>query len=350
MRIVLLIIGFITGVTAFSQSEADSIINQGVDFNDRGYYEKAIAKYDEVLTKDPKNYRAYYEKAYTYSEWRMYDSCIRICKFILDNFKDDPQNKAVFVTYGSALDDLGQSEEAVKVFNRGLKKFPDFYLLYYNKAITLIKLNKSEEAEKALETVLINNPFHASSHYILGRIMGRARRIQAVLSLFSFLLIEPQGERAVQGLDLLNQLLTQGITKGENGNVTINIDESVIDKKNKHKDDDFSSADFMLSLLGADNKVPDSLGAKTDADRLGYKMQMLIGMIGETKKGEKGFYKNFYVPMFAEMKEKNLVNSACYIVMSSKDDPEISKWLDENKDEVKKFYDWLKAYEWNKNK
>jgi hypothetical protein len=130
--------------------------------------------------------------------------------------------------------------------------------------------------------------------------------------------------------------------------MSINIDMSTLDKKNKKKDDDFSSAEMMLSILAASNDLPDSLGAKTDADRLSYKFQLLIGLINNEEKKEKGFFKNFYVPFFVEMKKNELVTIASYIVLSSSGDAAISSWLKENKDDVDGFYRWMENYKWVK--
>ncbi len=218
--------------------------------------------------------------------------------------------------------------------------------MHFNKAVTLFKLYRGTEAEKSLQASLSDNPLHASSHHMLGRQMGEKRRIQATLSLFTFLIIEPEGDRAKKNLDMLNQLMMKGVTKKDDKNIVINIDADVLDKKNKPNEDDFSTAEFMLSLLGANDNVPDSLGAKTDADRLSYKMQLLIGLFDETKKKDKGFYKSFYVPMFIEMKKKDFVTTACYIVMASDDNTEISIWLNKNDGKVNDFYNWLKEYKW----
>src|SRR6185436_19149572 len=107
------------------------------------------------------------------------------------------------------------------------------------------------------------------------------------------------------------------------------------------KEDDFSGAELMLSIMSSSNELADTLGAKTEADRLDIKMQMLINSISDVKKKEKGFIKNFYVPMFVEMKKKNYVKTACYIAMSSTNDKLILQWMDENSDAVNEFYDWF---------
>jgi hypothetical protein len=162
----------------------------------------------------------------------------------------------------------------------------------------------------------------------------------------SFLVIEPSSQRGKQNMELLNKLLMKGIEKKDDKNTVITIDAGLLDKKNKPKEDDFSSAEFMLSLMSANDKVADSLGAKTDADRLSYRFQLLIGMLDKEDKKDKGFFKTFYVPMYAEMKEKNHVTTACYIALASSGKDDINQWLKDHKTEVENFYKWFKGYIW----
>jgi TorA maturation chaperone TorD len=142
----------------------------------------------------------------------------------------------------------------------------------------------------------------------------------------------------------------KGISENETGGMNILVDAGMLDKKKKkNAEDDFSTADMMLSLLAATSKqAEDSLGLKTEADKLSYKLQMLTNLITEREKQPKGFFKNFYVPMLAEMKEKNYMQTACYIAMTSSRDEAIKKWLAENESRINELYEWFDAYTWTK--
>lgn len=333
-----------------SQTANEQLINEGVQLHDRGEFEAAIEKYDAVLKTEPANEAARYEKSYSLMELKKYHEAAALLQDLLKNSKNPQYRKQAYVNYGTILDFQQQGKQSLEVYNKGIKEFPDFYLLHFNKGITQISLAATADAVKSFQQALVCNPLHPSSHNALARIKANTERIPAVLSLLTFLLIETKGTRTEQNVALLDQLFLKGITKSENGNTNIAIDASLLDKKNKQKEDDFSTAEMMLSLLGASDKVADTLGAKTDADRLDYKLQLLIGMIDETSKKEKGFYKNFYVPLFIEMKQKGYTRTASYIVYAASGKPGVNEWLDNNKTAIDDFYGWFKSYQWNKGK
>lgn len=335
---------FCSYVFSYAQSP-DKLIEEGIALHDNNEFEAAIAKYDAALQADPANYKAMYEKSLSLMSLKKYDESEIILKKLLDECKDNEYRRLSYVNYGTILDYRGDGQKSIKLYEKGIKEFPQSYLLYYNKGITEAGLNEEEDAIKSFKNSARLNPYHASSHNALARMVAGNNRIPAIFALMDFLLIEPNGKRAEENLALLNRLIMHGVERKDEKSVTINIDAALLSKKNKKKEDDFSSAEFMLSLMAASNKVADSLGAKTEADRLSYKLQMLIDLVGEAGK-DKGFFKNFYMPFFREMKKNDLVTIASYIALSSSGDKAIADWLEENKDDVGGFYRWFENYKW----
>ena len=332
-----------------AQTDAHSLVQEGVALNDEGRYDEAIAKFDKALKLEPGNCEALYEKSYTLMVTKKYEESTTLLKSILRDCKGEDLRMRSFANYGTILDMTGEGKKSIKIYNEGIKEFPDKYLLYFNRGVTEAGLGQTDDAILSFESSLQRNPYHASSHNALARMMGPQRRIQALLSVFSFLLIEPEGNRAKANVQYLNQLVFKGVERKDDKNVTINIDAAMLDKKKKPKEDDFSSAELMFSLLSASNEIPDSLGAKNEADRLSYRLQTLVSVIGESSSGkEKGFFKTFYVPMFRDMKERNLVSTACYIALSASGDESLQEWARNNKFEISKFYDWFNNYDWPK--
>ncbi len=347
-KIVFLLVGLFIFSNTFSQDEVKTLIQEGIVLHDKGDFEGAIAKYDAALKIDPSNGNAMYEKSYSLIEIKKYAEAAEILKTILKENKNPEYRKLSYVNYGTVLDYMDEKSKSLEIYDKGMKEFPNFYLLPFNKGITQSSMNDSKGALESFQRSVTLNPKHASSHNVIGRSHFETHRIPATLAFFTFLLIEPTGQRAEQNLDFFNQLMTRGVSKGENGNVTINISMDMLDDSKKSKEDDFSGAELMLSIMSSSNDLADSLGAKTEADRLDIKMQLLINAISDVKKKEKGFIKNFYVPMFREMKEKNYVKTACYVAMASTNDKLILQWMDENSDAVNEFIDWFKSYKWEK--
>jgi tetratricopeptide (TPR) repeat protein len=327
---------------AFGQ-DADQLVKDGIALHDKGDFSGAVAKYDAAIQLQPGHALAMYEKSFSLISLKKYDDAASLLSRVLDISKDRNIRLKAYVNYGTVLDFKGDKKQSLKIYEQGIKEFPEEYLLYFNKGNTEVGMNYADDAIASFKKSVQRKPMHASSHNALGRMLADKSRIQSVLSLFSFLLIEPEGKRAEQNLDLLNKLIMKGVSRQDEKNVTINLDMGALDKK-KNKEDDFSSAELMLSLLSA--STPDSL--KTDADKMSHKMESLIAIIDETNKKDKGFYKNFYVPFFVDLKKNDHIRTACYVAMTSSDKEDIFSWQRDNKARIEKFLEWLEGYKWAK--
>ncbi len=342
-RIIISFLLVIFSQLAFGQGEANQLVKEGISLHKKGDFTGALAKFDAALLLQPTHEEAIYEKTLSLIELKRYDEAMDILNKILKESKDPDIRRLSYVNYGTVLDYKGDKKQALKVYENGIKEFPQSYLLYYNKGITEAGAGNMDDAVNSFKNSVRRNPLHASSHNVLGILHADKDRIKGILSFFCFLLIEPDGKRAEQNLVILDKLIMRGISRKDDKNVTIQLDPSALDK-NKSKEDDFSSAELMLSLLAAN--VPDSLKTKTDADRMSYQIRTLIAIIDETDKKDKGFYKNFYIPFFKDMKKNDLVTTACFIAMSSSGKEDIMNWQDENKGKVDSFFDWLEKYKW----
>ena len=85
---------------------------------------------------------------------------------------------------------------------------------------------------------------------------------------------------------------------------------------------------------------------KTEVELFMRKFETLCSSLCETKKDNYGFYWDYYVPYFVEMKEKNFIETFSYIAFAKSDIPEVGKWLKLHKDEITKFYEWSENYNW----
>lgn len=334
-----------------AQKDVTSIIKEGIDLHDNGDFQGAIAKYDEALVLDPESYLAMYEKSYSFMQLKKYDEAEELLKTVLKKSQEKNLRVSCYVNYGTLLDFQGKAKKSVEIYDKGIKEYPDNYLLYFNKGITLNGMDDEDGALTNFISAAQRNPRHASSHHAIARTVLDNNRIVSIMALFTFLMLEPESERATQNLDLLNKLIVKGISQSENGSTIISIDKMLLDdkskKRNKKKgnEEDFSSADFMLSLLGASAaSVADSLGLKTEADKMSYKLQMLISVLDESKNN--GVYSKIYLPFLKEMKRKEYVQAACHYIMIGSEDKEVVQWIVDNKQQVLEMLEWFDSYQW----
>lgn len=128
------------------------------------------------------------------------------------------------------------------------------------------------------------------------------------------------------------------------------LDPSMLDdKKNKKAENNFRPVEMIFSLTSAldNSKGIDSI-AKSPVQKFSLKLQLLINSLGESLKENKGFYWENYVPFFVEMKEKGWVDVVARLIYLSDGTEESADWVKDNEDKIGEFYDWLKAYKWNK--
>jgi hypothetical protein len=346
----LLLLILFSNLFCFAQrnEEVKKLVEEGILLHDKGDYEGAIKKYDEALAIDKYDLDANYEKSYTCVSAKKYDDCIEICKFMLANFPDNSLLKQVYEVYGNALDDSGNSTEALKIYNEGLKKFPDYYLLHFNKGLTNMRLKKYDDALVDFTAALNNKALHASSNYYTGVILQQENRIPSLLAYLTFIAIEPQTGRSKKAFDAINEIIYRNIKK-EGGNTSISISMDMLNQvKDKKSENNFSSVEFLFSMMGSldDTKGMDSI-VKTAADKLDFKLQLLIGSLDDNKKNGRGFYWRHYAPFFIEMKEKNYTAVISNIVYLAYGEADSAKWISENDAKVKEFYAWFDKYKWD---
>ena len=328
-------------LTLFSQNktEAEKLVEEGVPYHDKGDYEGAINKYDKALELDKDNLYALAEKSFSLLSLKKYDETIENCKKAIEKHSNESLLKSVYVTYGNALDELKKTDKALEVYDDGLKMFPDYYQLYFNKGITYSSIKKDDEAIKCFQKAVILNPKHSSSYNAIARLEeNKGNRVIAILSYCRFLIIEPQTSRSKENLIRLKDLLTQGVTKTGEKSINVNINSKDLDGDTKKvKENNFNSTNLILSLSSAldyDDKNKD----KTEIENFIRKFEVICSSLSETKKDNFGFYWDYLSPYFVELNNKKLLEPFAYIVFASSTEDYIKNWIKNDKTELDKFY------------
>jgi Tfp pilus assembly protein PilF len=354
MRKIVLLLFILSINLTFSQNktEAEKLVDEGVAYHDKGDYDGAVSKYSKALELDKDNLLALAEKAFTLNSLKKYDESISICKLAIEKHPKDNSLKNVYVTYGNALDELKKTDEAFAVYDDGLKVFPEYYQLHFNKGITYSSIRKYDEAILSFQQAILINPKHASSNNAIARLEKmNGRKIPAILAFCRFLITEPQSARAKENLNSLKELISANVKKTGENSVSVTIDSKMLseDTKNgKPKENDFSSTELISTMdvaLDFDEKNVN----KTEVENFIRKFETICASLSEMKKKNYGFYWYVYAPYFIEMKKNNLIEPFAYIVYASSETKDVNEWLDKNQKELDKFYDWSKNYKWKTN-
>ncbi|HEX2629317.1 MAG TPA: tetratricopeptide repeat protein [Chitinophagaceae bacterium] len=334
-----------TGIFAQEESKADSLVTEGITLHDKRDYDGAIAKYDAAIQLDPAHHLAIYEKSLSLMSLKKYEEAGELLRQVIKESKDKKIRLSAFVNYVTALDLLDLPGESVKIYDQGIKEFPEYYLLPFNKGVTLLGLKKTEEAADCFKKSVRLNPNHGSSHNVLGRMTISNNRIAGLMALFTFLLVEPGTQRAKDNRELLEQQLMKGVSQKDDKTIEISVDASSL-KKDKSKEDDFGPANLALSMTAALSRSKQDSVKKNDAEVLLDRMGTIIAIIDETKNSKKGFFTTFYVPMLVALKGTDHFKTSCYIALATAGNEEVNAWLKANEDKVAAFFSWFKAYKW----
>lgn len=343
-KLMLLTICFCIALSGRCQTDAlAEQLNAGVELHDKGDYAGALAKYDAILAIDAHYFRAYVEKSLTLYQSGHYQESVDLCRKALKEFPGEAGLANIYVNYGSSLDGLGKPSDAIKVYKEGFKKFPDYYLLPFNKGMTEYTQKEYEDAVKDFETALGINPGHASSHQYLAYAIYPKNRMAAAMALAGFLLIEPKGKRAEKNLPILLQVLGANVEKKDDKTINISMPSSALGKEKG--EDDFRTTEMTMmfttalgmSKSGKDSAVMKLLKDTSAAGLLKDKLTILSLATPE----KKGFFTKTYVELLAGLEKAGLLETAAHIMYLSAKDDANQHWLEDHPDSLKDFSKYM---------
>lgn len=334
-----------------STPEQDSLIAIGITWHDRKDYNEAIEFYKKALQKNPANATALYELAYSqYEQGNLEDALETALEGARYN---SPILPRLYMVIANIYDDQEEPEKAVEVYQKAIAIHPDFYLVHFNLALTLTRMDQGKEAEISLQKALRLNPFHPSSHLLLAQLwLARNVRIPALMAYTHFLLLEGGTKRAGDAATMVGVILEgkgQGSFVSRSGN-TINLSAA-----GDTCEGDFRIAEAMISTFGlvyesVGEGLADSAGIiLTDLDRFRRKLKTAIEVIGKEQVSKTpvaltSFTQQFYLPWYSEMVRLNHVEVFCHLVAANCMIPGAESWLTEHQEEVKAFTSWIKEY------
>lgn len=326
----------------------DPLVTEGIALHDKGEYDKAIEKYKEALSLDPKNTGALYEMMYSYFAKHDYKEALRLSE---EGAKEKGRLRpAFFMMMGNAQDQLGNPAAAIKAYEAGLKESPNDSLLHFNLGVTLYGQEEWKKARKSLERDVMLNPAHSGGHLRLAMTyLQEGFKAPAFLAFFRFLILEPTGPRAKVASDAIDQLLGAGNTRDSQGNMRITLNLPSDDQKKEVGD--FGGAEMMLAMARIVVDAVDEQGNKKSLPQPAATIRMLsstAGMVAEVSKPEgKAFAAAYYLPYFTALKKDDaLLEAACYRAWRSQNLAGVDDWLDSHKETVARLLSWSQDFPW----
>lgn len=326
----LLLLLLFTVVSAFGQdTRVQQLIEQGVAKHDSGKYREAIALYQQALQLNPQSSVANYEISYSCMMVGDYRNAMKYSRKVI-KLNDDSQLSG-YIAYGSILDMMGKTNKSIKVYEKAMKKY-DYYLLYYNHAVSCLVSGKLDKAYASAIKAIQDNPSHGSSHLILSKIMAqKGERVKAMLPLYFFLLLEPDTPRATTAYKNLQKYMAQGVSEHPGKKVVVSV--PIVGGS------DFDGAEMLLSLAKTTQTLEKN-GEETELEHFAEINEQLFKGLGELKQQQSGFWWDFYVTFFSEMADKGLTEAYSYYISQSQG-TEATEWFDWNEEDYERFKIWV---------
>ena len=334
--------------------EQEAIIRAGVELHDKGEYDAAIAKYQQVLAQSPSDVTALFETAFSYLSKRDFDKSFETAKKGAE-FKSDLL-PMFYDLMASSLDSKGQPQQAVDMYKRGIALVPDASQLYYNMAVTYREsLSQPNDARLALQKAAAIEPLHPGVQLLLGQVyQSSGYTAPAFLALSTFLVLEPGGNQALPGYALWRALLKGGVDPIPDAGAmpsspTPNRGMRPPGQSAAPKTDegDFSKLEAQLAptheafMKKLDEGTPEIQALVAQVDQL-------LGALVTPPAGPaaRSFVNAHYVPFFVALRQQKFVEPFVYWASQRAPVPGVTDWLTANEPRVREFLSWASKYSW----
>jgi Tfp pilus assembly protein PilF len=336
-------------------AEQEAILRSGVELHDKGQYDEAIAKYQQVLASNPAVAEALFELSYSYYSKRDYDKSFDTARKGAE-FKSDLL-PMFYDMMASSLDSRGEPQQAIDMYRKGIALVPDASLLYYNMAVTYREsLNRPDEARAALEKAAIIEPQHPGVQLLLGQVFqGSGYNTPALLALSTFLVLDPGGRQGVTGYGLWRAVLKGAVDPipdmtqpDPSMRMPTRAAASPPAPKPPTDEGDFSMLDALITssyrtfLDKTDSGTPEIQALVTQIDTLFSSLPLKPD--GPTSGS---FVNTHYIPFFVQLKQRNYVEPFVYWASQRAPVPGVREWLTANRPRVREFLDWASKYDWS---
>ncbi|GAB5538995.1 MAG: hypothetical protein Salg2KO_10980 [Salibacteraceae bacterium] len=305
-------------------------MERGIAEFDDGRYELALIEYRKAYEVAPKNAFVNYEMALAYYNLGNIKKAQEFAKVAAK--EDSESGVQGVVLLGTIYDEQGNTKKSIKTYEKAIKRFGDYYLLWFNLGVTYSSMADYDMAAKAFMKSANNRLDHTNSHYALASMMQlQGRRAEAMLPLYFFLMLEPNTDRSLQAATTLSDLWSEGVSRDGSG--TINIDVSASEISNT-----IESSEIMVSMIQARTLANDS-GSVMDLHK--ERGQALFPYLSDLEFPKRNdFYTQYYIPVFGKIGDSQYMEAFINYVFQAMD-PEAKQWVNDNTESLEEFFTWL---------
>jgi uncharacterized protein len=323
-----LIPALFTFLHIFSQTappvNSGEVIAAGNQSIDSGYYKKALSFYEQVNRSDTNYVKSLYGRVLCYQADSQYSKAIPLCEEALKLKEQREFEPVIYSTYGNILNNDGKKEEAIRVFDEAIRKYPSYSLLYLNKGIALYEMARYSESENFFKQTLLINPYQYSANFWLGLCaINEGKILPSFLSFVGYLLVSPEGKYSKRCVSILASMA--------------NTKDEILEFKKKNsgeQDENFTTTEeILLSKIALEKEY--KLKMSLD-DPIFRQIQAVFEKL-EYKQEDSDFWMQYYVPIYKKIFDEGQFENFIFWSFKNVQLKQIQDFNKKNKKDIEHF-------------
>ena len=330
-----LVILLTVSATALGQTDKEKALKnlyEAIRLTDAGHFKESIKLLKEAQKLDPDKFDYPYEIAYTLYESKDYKGAIKILKKLR---KHKDVRDLLYQLLGNSYDYIGKPKKALKIYDEGLKRFPNSGRLYLEKGNVYLNQEKYNKALPFYEKGIKLDPAFPSNYYRAALLYcNSSESLWGLIYGEIFMNLERNSKRTEEISKLLYDTYKNVIQfKGD----SINIDLCRTIEINISKEDNltppFCTIYGVTLILALINEKTINLNS---LDRI---RQNFIKIYYEEKRNKD--YPNVLFDFQKKIKDAGHFEAYNHWILMKGDEDAFDKWYSQNTKKWKDFVNWF---------
>lgn len=288
----LLLLSLLCPFFAYAQKyqlvNSGEVIKKSLTLYDSAKYKPALIELNTISRSDTNYVYSLYLKALNCEADSQFKQAVSYCKEGLALQEQREYEPDLYNTYGNTLNDMQNHDGAIHVFDEAINKYPASALLYFNKGIVYMGMNKPAEAEIWFKKALIINPYMYSAHFKLAvTALLQGKIVPATLGLMGYLMVSPEGRYSSNAIKLLSEIS--------------NANDAITDLKTKRTTEpgeDYETVEeIVLSRIALDKAYKPVISLD---DPISRQIQVIFEKLSY-QPDDNDFWMQYYFPFYKRM-------------------------------------------------
>lgn len=295
------------------------LLEQGAKLYEERKYKEAIKVFSRISRSDTNYSRALHELSLTAYNDSNFQAAKRWAEEGLSRFPETATSW--YSLLANAVDELGEREKAIQLYDKIIAEDPNDYQAHYNKGVTLLNMEKLAEAKASFQQCLLINPFYASAHYFLGYLAVQEGRIPEAMMCYAANLVVSPGNgyfrRSIRALSEISEMHEDVVKRAAR-------------RKPSHQDDFEMLQEIIVNKISLDKKY--KLHASLE-DPIVRQLQVMMEKL-EYNAADKGFWMQYYVPFYTSLFAEDKFEPFVYHIFSQLDLKPIVTYVKRNEKQI----------------